>query len=111
MGFLRCVGNSNNSYVMVFLFGGGKSLPARKKLLWRELATGLTLPTYSYVGLISLGYPREGGRGLGRESLRRDPYSLAMNPYWDKPLVISSLINRTRNIVCRLVPGDPGREI
>jgi hypothetical protein len=57
------VGNSTNSYVVVFFFGGEKSPPARKKLFWRELATGLTLPTYSYVGLISLEYPREGGRG------------------------------------------------
>jgi hypothetical protein len=63
MGFLRSVGNSTNSYVVVFFFGAGKSLYARKKLFWRELATGLTLPTYSYGGLISLEYPREGGRG------------------------------------------------
>jgi hypothetical protein len=63
MGFLRSVGNSTDSYVVVFFFGGEKVFPPEKKLFWRELATGLTLPTYSYVGLISLGYPREGGRG------------------------------------------------
>jgi hypothetical protein len=40
-----------------------KSVPTRKKLLWWELATGLPLPTYSYVGLSSLGYPWEEGRG------------------------------------------------
>jgi hypothetical protein len=61
MGFLRCVGNSTNSYVVVF-FAVEKVFPTEKNLFWWELATGLTLPTYSYVGLISLGYPREGGR-------------------------------------------------
>ena len=65
MGFLRCVGKSTDSYVVVCFFCGGNGLPARKKLFWRELATGLTLPTYSYVGLISLGYLWEGGRGEG----------------------------------------------
>ncbi len=63
MGFLRCVGNSTNSYVVVFFFAVEKVFPPEKKQFWRELATALTLPTYSYVGLISLGYPREGGRG------------------------------------------------
>jgi hypothetical protein len=81
MGFLRCVGNNTNSYVVVFFLAVEKVFPPEKKLFWQELATGLTLPTYSYVELISLGYPREGGCGYGRESLRRDPYSLGTNPY------------------------------
>ncbi len=63
MGFLHFVGNSTNSYVVVFFLAVEKVFPPEKKLFWRELATGLTLPAYSYVGLISLGYPREGGHG------------------------------------------------
>jgi hypothetical protein len=63
MGFLRCVGNITDSYVVVFFLAVEKVFPPEKKLFWRELATGLTLPTYSYVGLVSLGYPWEGGRG------------------------------------------------
>jgi hypothetical protein len=63
MGFLRCVGNSTNFYIVVFFLAVEKVFLPEKKLFWWELATGLTLPTYSYVGLISLGYPREGGRG------------------------------------------------
>jgi hypothetical protein len=68
MGFLRCVGISTDSYVAAFL-AVENDFPPEKILFWRELATGLTLSSYSYVGLISLAYPREGGRGKGR-----DPY-------------------------------------
>ncbi len=75
MGFLLCVGNRTDSYVVVFFFGVGKSLPARTIVFWQELATGLTLPTYSYVGLISLGYP------LGKGVAGRDE-----NPYVGIPI-------------------------
>jgi hypothetical protein len=61
MGFLLCVGSSTNSYVVVFFFAVEKVFPREKKLFWQELVTALTLPTYSYLGLISLGYPKEGG--------------------------------------------------
>jgi hypothetical protein len=71
MGFLRCVGNSINSYVVVFFLAVEKVFPPEKKLFWRELATGLTLPSYSYVGLISLGYDTLGKGLAGRDE---NPY-------------------------------------
>jgi hypothetical protein len=85
MGLLRSVGNSTDSYIVFFFLVVEKSLPARKRTI---LAGASHHSTYSYVGLSSLGYPREGGCGQGQESLRRDPYTLGTNPYRDKPLEI-----------------------
>jgi hypothetical protein len=81
MGFLRSVDSSNDSYIVVFIsLAVEKSLPARKKLFWRELATGLRLPTYSYIGLSSLGYPQEGGVGRDENPYVGIPIPEGRNP-------------------------------
>ncbi len=60
MGFLRCVGNSTNSYVVVFFLAVEKVFPPEKKT---GLAGAGHRNNSPYLFLCRSNFPREGGRG------------------------------------------------